>query len=89
MRGSKGTSRIHRKNRPLIKARERMKRRIRSAAYRLSQRARKKAEEGFGWCKTIAGLDRARHVGRWKIKQQFELVAAAFDLVRMRNLLAA
>ncbi len=54
----------------------------------LSQRARKKIEEGFGWCKTIGGLARSRHVGRWKIAQQFELAASAYNLVRMRKLLA-
>ena len=86
--GAKGTGVLHRKKRPGVAARRRMKRRTRSVAYRLSQRARKKIEEAFGWCKTIAGLARARHVGRWKIKQQFELAAAAFNLVRMRNLLA-
>lgn len=85
--GAKGTGALHRKNRPNVAARRRMKHRMRRVAYRLSQRARKKVEEAFGWCKTIAGLARARHVGRWKIKQQFELAAAAFNLVRMRNLL--
>jgi transposase len=86
--GEKGTTSPHRKNRPKVEARRRMKRRTRSVAYRLSQRARKKIEEAFSWCKTIAGLNRARHVGRWKIRQHFELAAAAFNLVKMRNLLA-
>lgn len=40
--GAKGTGRLHRKSLPLVEARERMKRRTRTAAYRLSQRARKK-----------------------------------------------
>lgn len=86
--GEKGTSVPHRKKRPKVDARRRMQRRTRSVAYRLSQRARKKIEEAFSWCKTIAGLDRAKHVGRWKLKQQLELAAAAFNLVKMRNLLA-
>lgn len=86
--GVKGTSRQHRKNRPLIAARERMKRRTRGWRYRLSQRARKKIEEGFGWWKTIAGLARTRLVGRWKIRQQITLASAAFNLLRMSKLLA-
>lgn len=57
--------------------------------YRMSQRRRKIVEEFFGWVKTIGGLRRSRHVGRWKIRQHLELAAAAYNLVRMRRLLAA
>ena len=53
----------------------------------MSQRARKKIEEAFGWCQTIGAPARSRPVGRWKITQQMELAAAAFNLVRMRKLL--
>lgn len=60
----------------------------RSAAFRKSQRRRKLVEEFFGWAKTVAGMRRARHVGREKISQCFDLAAAAYNLVRMRNLLA-
>ncbi|MEM6504324.1 MAG: transposase [Planctomycetota bacterium] len=63
-----GVCRREKKDRPLIAARQRMAVRQADEGYRLSQRARKKVEEGIGWCKTIAGLARARHVGRWKIK---------------------
>lgn len=84
-----GVCRRQKKDRPLIAARQRMAERHEDAGYRLSQRARKKVEEGIGWCKTIAGLARARHVGRWKIKQQLDLAAAAYNLVRMRKLLKA
>lgn len=87
--GAKGTTRLRRKNRPLISARERMQRRTRGWRYRLSQRARKKVEEGFSWWKTVAGLARTRLVGRWKIQQQLELASAAFNLVRMSKLLAS
>ena len=72
-----------------VEARVRMKQRIGGEGYRLSQRCRKKVEECFGWIKTVGGLARSRHVGRWKIKQQMELAAAAYNLVRMRKLLAA
>lgn len=70
-------------------ARERMKARLTTVGYELSQRSRKKIEEYFGWMKTIAGLGRSRWVGRWKLQQQLELTAAAYNLVRMRKLLAA
>jgi IS5 family transposase len=60
--------------------------RTRNDGYRLGQRARKKVEEVFAWCKTVAGLARARHVGRRKILQQMPMAAAAYNLVRMRNL---
>jgi hypothetical protein len=43
----------------------------------------------FGWSKTVGGLRRSRHVCRWKIAQRVELTAAAYNLVRMRRLLAA
>jgi IS5 family transposase len=85
--GDKGTSHLLKKNRPHIAARKRMAARMDDMAYTLSQRYRKKIEEGFGWCKTIAGLHRTRLVGRWKIIQQFNLAAAAYNLVRMRKLL--
>jgi transposase len=61
----------------------------RSVAFKKSQRRRKLVEEFFGWAKTVAGMRRARHVGREKIRQCFELAAAAYNLVRMKNLLAA
>jgi hypothetical protein len=58
-------------------------------AFKKSQRRRKLVEEFFGWVKTVAGWRRARHVGRAKIGQCFELAAAAYTLVRMRTLMAA
>ncbi len=87
--GAKGTSRQRRRNRPLIAARERTQRRTRGWRYRLSQRARKKVEEGFSWWKTIAGLARTKLVGRWKIRQQLTIASAAFNLLRMSKLLRA
>lgn len=61
----------------------------RAAAFKKSQRRRKLVEEFFGWAKTVAGMRRARHVGREKITQCFEMAAAAYNLVRMKNLLAS
>mgnify|MGYP003979803615 FL=1 len=69
-----------------VAARERMKQRLTETGYELSQRCRKKVEEGFGWLKTIAGLSRSRHLQRWKLKQQLEISAATYNLVRMMKL---
>jgi transposase len=74
------------KQRSGVEARQRMKTRQGSEGYRLSQKCRKKVEECFGWLKTIAGLDRSRTVGRWKLQQVLEIGAAAFNLVRLRKL---
>ena len=71
---------------PLIQLRKRMAQRLRTRGYQLSQRCRKKIEEAFGWIKTVAGMCRTRLVGRWKIKQQLQLAAAAYNLVRIRKL---
>lgn len=79
----------NKKRLPGIRARRRMKRRMRTTAYRLSQRCRKKVEECFGWLKSVAGMDRSRVVGRWKLRQLLEVSAAAFNLVRMRRLAPA
>jgi transposase len=76
----------NKKRLPGIRARRRMKRRMKTEAYRLSQKCRKKIEECFGWLKDVAGMDRSRVVGRWKLRQLLELSAAAFNLVRMRRL---
>jgi len=79
----------HEKRKPGVAARHRMKARMASEAYRLSQKCRKKIEEGFGWLKEIAGLGRSRVVGRWKLKQLLEIGAAAYNLVRLRKLAPA
>lgn len=76
----------HKARLPGIRARRRMKRRMRTRAYQLSQRCRKKIEECFGWMKSVAGMGRSRTVGRWKLRQLLEVSAAAFNLVRMRTL---
>ncbi len=86
--GIKGTRGRSFKEKRLIEARKRMAKRTRSKRYTISQRCRKKVEEAFGWVKTVAGLCRTRLVGRWKIKQQMQLAAAAYNLVRIRKLAA-
>jgi len=70
-------------------ARRRMLRRMKTKSYALSQRARKKIEQMFGWMKQAGGLRKVRHVGRWKIQQVAYLWAAAFNLLRLAHLEAA
>ena len=57
--------------------------------YSISQRKRKRIEESFGWLKTIALMRKVRHRGIFKVGWVFTFAAAAYNLVRMRNLLAA
>lgn len=54
--------------------------------YAVSQRKRKRIEEVFGWMKTIAGMRKVRHRGGEKVAWMFSFTAAAYNLVRMRNL---
>lgn len=54
--------------------------------YRLSQRARKRIEETFGWMKTIAQFRKVRYRGTQKLDWYFVFTATAYNLVRMRNL---
>jgi transposase len=54
--------------------------------YAISQRKRKRIEECFGWLKTIALLRKVRHRGIFKVGWAFTFAAAAYNLVRMRNL---
>ena len=61
----------------------------RQAGYQISQKKRKRIEECFGWWKTIALLRKLRHRGTLKVDWIFALACAAYNLVRMRNLLAA
>jgi hypothetical protein len=79
----------YKKHIPDVRARRRMKGRLGTEGYALSQRCRKKIEEGIGWIKTVAGLARSRWVGRWKLRQMVELAAAAYNLVRLKSLLPA
>ena len=54
--------------------------------YAISQRIRKRIEEGFGWMKTVGRLRKTMYRGVEKIAMQLALHAAAYNLVRMRNL---
>jgi transposase len=77
--------RVAKCRRPGMEARQRMMKRMQGEGYRLSQKCRKKAEEAFGWIKTIFGMGRSRVRQQWKMRQLLELAAAAYNLVRMRK----
>ena len=62
------------------------RRTTRHPGYAISQRARKRIEEVFGWMKTVAGLRKLRHRGGGRVNWQFLFAAAAYNLVRMRTL---
>lgn len=61
----------------------------RHAGYALSIKARKLIEESFGWAKDIGLLRRPKLRGRRKIEAAALLTFTGYNLVRMRNLLAA
>src|SRR5437660_2718030 len=56
--------------------------------YQISMRKRKRIEEVFGWLKTVALLRKTRHRGVFRVGWVFTFAAAAYNLVRMRNLLS-
>jgi hypothetical protein len=60
----------------------------RHAGYQISQRKRKRIEEVFGWLKTVGMLRKTRHRGILKVDWVFSFAASAYNLVRMRTLLA-
>jgi transposase len=64
------------------------RRTTRHPGYAVSQRLRKRIEEGFGWVKTTAGLAKTRHRGLERVGWMFTLTAAAYNLVRLPKLLA-
>ena len=60
----------------------------RHAGYATSQRRRKLVEEPFGWMKTVGGLRKLRHRGAARVSAIFTFACAAYNLVRLRRLLA-
>lgn len=60
----------------------------RHPGYRLSHRKRQLVEQAFGWLKTVALLRKLRHRGGRLIDWQLAFGAAAYNLVRWRNLVA-
>jgi transposase len=61
----------------------------RHAGYAVSQQRRKRVEEIFGWMKTVGGMRKLRHRGLHLVGWMFTLTAAAYNLVRIRNLSTA
>jgi transposase len=62
------------------------KRTIRHSGYQVSQRVRKRIEEIFGWIKTVGGGRKLRYVGVARNQLWAQLMAAAYNLVRMAKL---
>jgi hypothetical protein len=60
----------------------------RDPGYLIGQRVRKRVEEIFGWVKTVGGGRKLRYIGVERNQLWAELTAAAYNLVRMSNLLA-
>ena len=60
----------------------------RHEGYGVSQRKRKRVEEVFGWMKTVALQRKTRFRGLDRVGWMFTFAAAAYNLVRMRNLQA-
>jgi transposase len=60
----------------------------RSDGYAISQRKRKLIEQVFGWMKTIGGLRKLRHRGGELVDWIVTFTAAAYNLIRLRTLLA-
>ena len=61
----------------------------RHAGYATSQRRRKLVEQGFGWDKTVGLLDKLRHRGKKLVGWIYAFTSAAYNLVRLRALIAA
>ena len=61
----------------------------RHPGYAISQQKRKRVEEIFGWMKTVGGMRKLRHRGLQLVGWMFTFAAAAYNLVRIRNLATA
>ena len=60
----------------------------RHEGYAISQQKRKLIEQVFGWMKTIGGLRKLRHRGGDLVDWIVTFTAAAYNLIRLRTLLA-
>lgn len=65
------------------------RRTTRQAGYVMSQKIRKRIEEGVSWIKTVAGQRKTRFKGRDKVGWTLAFTAAAYNLVRLPKLLGA
>ena len=60
----------------------------RHSGYAVSGRVRKRIEEVFGWSKATAGFRKTRHCGLARVRWMFTLTITAYNLVRLRKLIA-
>jgi hypothetical protein len=58
----------------------------RHEGYKISQQKRNRVEEIFGWMKTVGGMRKLRHRGLELVGWMFTFAAAAYNLLRIRNL---
>jgi len=61
----------------------------RHPGYAVSLRIRKRVEEVFGWMKTVGNYRSPKYRGVDRVGWHFTLVTAAYNLIRMRNILAS
>jgi transposase len=61
----------------------------RHVGYSHSQKKRKLVEQVFGWIKTTAGLRQTKHRGRERVSWMFTFATAAYNLIRVRNIMEA
>lgn len=84
LRGQQATPHVAQNNRRRVSAID--GRTTSHEGYSISQKKRKLVEEIFGWMKTVGNLRKIKYRGREKVSWHFTLAAAAYNLVRMRNL---
>ena len=65
------------------------RRTTRHPGYTVSMRKRKRIEEIFGWVKTVGVMRKTRHKGTELVGWMFTFSLAAYNLVRMRQLVPA
>jgi hypothetical protein len=61
----------------------------RHAGYEVSQRKRKRVEQSFGWMKMVGMLRKVKLRGIEKVGWLFTFTGAAYNLCRLRNLMAS
>jgi Transposase DDE domain len=64
------------------------RRTTRHASYVHSQQQRRHSEKIFAWLKQVGGQRRTRFRGRQRVGWMFQFAAAAYNLVRLKNLIA-
>jgi hypothetical protein len=64
------------------------RRAVRQLGYAISQRLRKRIEGIFGWLETVANGPKLRYRGVRRNQLWAEMATAAFNLVRIENLIA-